>query len=96
MPQAMLKGDRTLYNQRTKKYLEFVGEYELIKKKLHPDFSQEQLWTKARKIDKRNFLKYYNRYKQSDGDVTSMLPANGAQGTRQEEQILRLKSRLVS
>lgn len=70
----MLPADRTLYNQRTKKYVEFVKEYELIKQKRHPEFSRVQQWTKARKIDKRNFLKYYNRYKQSGGEVTSLLP----------------------
>lgn len=74
MPQVMLSADRTLYNQRTRRYVEFVKEYELIKRKLHPEFSQVQHWAGARKIDKRNFLKYYNRFKQSGGDVTSLLP----------------------
>lgn len=46
----------------------------MIKQKLHPEFTQVQHWCKARKIDKRNFLKYYNRYRQSCGDVTSLLP----------------------
>jgi DNA-binding transcriptional MerR regulator len=54
--------------------VEFIKEYELIKQKLHPEFGQVQAWTKARRIDKRNFLKYYNRFKQSGGDVTLLLP----------------------
>lgn len=74
MSQVILSADRTLYNQRTKRYMEFVREYELIKQGQHPDFLQVQAWTKARKVDKRNFLKYYNRFKQSGGDVTSLLP----------------------
>jgi hypothetical protein len=74
MPQVILSADRTLYNQRTRRYVEFIKEYELIKQKLHPEFGQVQAWTKARRIDKRNFLKYYNRYKQSGGDVTLLLP----------------------
>lgn len=73
MPVAMLSADRTLYNQRTRRYLDFVKEYELIKHKSHPEFTQVQLWCKARKIDKRNFLKYYNRYKQS-GDIALLSP----------------------
>lgn len=74
MPQVIVSADRTLYNQRTRRYVEFVKEYELIKQKQHREFTQVQHWTRARKIDKRNFLKYYNRFKQSGGDVTSLLP----------------------
>ena len=74
MPQVILSADRTLYNQRTRRYVEFIREYELIKQKQHPEFAQVQLWARARKIDKRNFLKYYNRFKQSGGDVTLLLP----------------------
>src|SRR6476620_10331086 len=74
MPQVLLSADRTLYNQRTRRYIEFIREYELIKQKQHPEFTQVQQWARARKIDKRNFLKYYNRFKQSGGDVTSLLP----------------------
>lgn len=74
MPQVILSADRTLYNQRTRRYVEFIKEYELIKGKQHPAFTQVQTWASARKIDKRNFLKYYNRFKQSGGDVTLLLP----------------------
>ena len=74
MPQVIVSADRTLYNQRTRRYVEFVREYELIKQKQHPEFTQVQHWAKARKIDKRNFLKYYNRFTQSGGDVTLLLP----------------------
>lgn len=74
MPIAIIQGDRTLYNQRTKRYLEFVREYESIKNKSHPEFTQVQHWCRARKIDKRNFLKYYNRFKQT-GDIASLLPS---------------------
>lgn len=74
MPQVIISADRTLYNERTRRYVKFVEEYELIKQKLHPEFGQVQQWCKARKIDKRNFLKYYNRYRQSGCDVTSLQP----------------------
>lgn len=74
MPQVILSADRTLYNQRTRRYVEFIKEYELIKSKQHAEFTQVQHWAQARKIDKRNFLKYYNRFKQSGGNVTSLLP----------------------
>ena len=74
MPQVIISADRTLYNERTRRYVKFIQEYELIKQKLHPEFAQVQQWCKARKIDKRNFLKYYNRYRQSACDVTSLQP----------------------
>jgi hypothetical protein len=47
-------------------------EYELIKQKEHPDFVYVKDWASARKIDKKNFLKYYGRYRQSgkDWDLT--------------------------
>lgn len=74
MPQVIVSADRTLYNERTRRYLRFVEEYELIKHNAHAEFTQVQQWCRAGKIDKRNFLKYYNRYKQSGSDVTSLLP----------------------
>lgn len=100
MPQVILSADRTLYNQRTRRYVDFIKEYEMIKQKQHPEFTQVQHWTKARKIDKRNFLKYYNRFKQSGGDVTSLLPQK--RGPRyktrradvvMEEQVKELRQR---
>lgn len=100
MPQAMLSADRTLYSQRTRRYVEFVKEYELIKQKKHTEFTQVQLWAKARRIDKRNFLKYYNRFKQSGGDVTSLIPAKRGPRYRtrrtdleMEEQVKELREK---
>jgi transposase InsO family protein len=74
MRQDPLKGDNTLYRERISRYIEFIKEYELIKKKQHVQFAQVQQWAQARKICKKNFLKYYNRYKQSGEDL-SLLPA---------------------
>ncbi len=60
-----LKGDNTLYRERISRYNEFIKEYELIKNKDHPQFVFVKDWAAARKIDKKNFLKYYGRYRQS-------------------------------
>jgi len=68
-----LKGDNTLYRERISRYSEFVKEYEDIKNNRHSEFSQVQDWTKARKICKKNFLKYYGRYRQS-GSSWDLLP----------------------
>lgn len=100
MPQVIIKGDRTLYNQRTRRYVEFVREYELIKQSQHAEFTQVQQWCRARKIDKRNFLKYYNRYKQSGHDVTLLLPQKRGPkyktrraDLRMEEQVKELRAK---
>jgi hypothetical protein len=61
-----LKGDNTLYRERISRYNDFIVEYEQIKNKEHPDFVYVKDWAAARKIDKKNFLKYYGRYKQSN------------------------------
>ena len=59
-----LKGDNTLYRGWIGRYMEFVKEYEVIKKGEHQEFCYVKDWAKARKICKKNFLKYYNRFKQ--------------------------------
>jgi len=68
-----LKGDNTLYRERISRYNDFIVEYELIKNKKHPEFLYVKDWTAARKIDKKNFLKYYGRYRQS-GKSWDLLP----------------------
>ena len=74
MSKDPLKGDNTLYRERINRYSEFIVEYELIKKKEHPEFAFVQDWAKARKICKKNFLKYYGRYRQS-GSTWDLAPA---------------------
>lgn len=69
-----LKGDNTLYRERISRYNDFIIEYEQIKQKTHPEFLFVKDWASARKIDKKNFLKYYGRYRQS-GKIWDLLPA---------------------
>jgi len=68
-----LKGDNTLYRERIRRYNDFIIEYELIKSKKHSEFLYVKDWAAARKIDKKNFLKYYGRYRQS-GKSWDLLP----------------------
>lgn len=63
-----LKGDNTLYRERIGRYIELVDEYNLVKSKEHPEFLYVKDWAAARKICKKNFLKYFNRYKQNGQD----------------------------
>jgi transposase InsO family protein len=60
-----LKGDNTLYRDRINRYSGFIKEYEQIKTGTHPEFNYVQDWAKARRVCKKNFLKYYGRYRQS-------------------------------
>ena len=57
-----------MYRERISRYNDFIIEYELVKKKEHPEFVFVKDWASARKIDKKNFLKYYGRYRQSGKD----------------------------
>lgn len=64
-----LKGDNTLYREWIGRYMKFVKEYEIIKRGEHQEFCYVKDWAETRKICKKNFLKYYNRYKQSGSDA---------------------------
>ena len=68
-----LKGDNTLYRSRISRYSDFIVEYEQIKRGEHPDFAFVKDWAAARRIDKKNFLKYYGRYRQS-GKTWDLVP----------------------
>ena len=68
-----LKGDNTLYRERITRYSGFITEYEKIKQGKHKEFRYVKDWASARGIDKKNFLKYYGRYRQS-GKSWDLLP----------------------
>jgi len=55
-----------------------ISEYELIKKKAHPKYRFVQEFHDANGTDRRSFLKYYNRFKQS-GKTADLLPQNVVQ-----------------
>jgi hypothetical protein len=50
-----------------------VKEYELVKAKYHPEFRFINEWANARRIEKKTFFKYYNRYS-SIKEVELLLP----------------------
>jgi len=94
-----LKGDNTLYRERIGRYTEFVKEYEQIKGKEHPDFHYVKDWVAARKISKKNFIKYYNRFRQS-GQVADLLPQKRGPGFKSrrpcedlEQKVIELRKR---
>lgn len=55
--------DKTLSRERIKRYKKLIEDYDLIKEKKHPQYKFVKDWAKQTKINKKNFLKFYNRYR---------------------------------
>ena len=65
--------DLTLERNYVEKYRFLIREYELVKQKRHPQFRLAQDFYRAHDTDRRSFLKYYNRFRQS-GREQDLLP----------------------
>ena len=65
--------DLTLAKNYLQKYRFLIKEYQLVKQKKHPQYRFAKDFYQAHDTDRRSFLKYYNRYKQS-GKVNDLLP----------------------
>lgn len=65
--------DKTLERNYLEKYRFLIKEYEQVKAGNHPRFRFAQDFYKSHDTDRRSFLKYYNRYKQS-GSEADLLP----------------------
>jgi len=63
----------TLTRNYLQKYRFLIREYELVKQNQHPQFRFVHEFCKAHDTDRRSFLKYYNRFKQS-GKEEDLLP----------------------
>ena len=66
--------DLTLARNYIEKYRFLIKEYELVKERKHPKFRYAKDFYSAHDTDRKSFLKYYNRYKQSGKEV-DLLPA---------------------
>jgi len=71
--------DKTLKNNYIQTYQFLISEYEEVKSKKHPRFKYVKDFYHAHDTCAQNFLKYYNRYKQTK-DPTELLP--GKRGPR--------------
>lgn len=89
-----LKGDNTLYRDWIGRYTEFIKEYELLKRSEHPEFRFVKDWAAARKICKKNFLKYYNRFKQS-GLAIDLLPQKRGPGFKRRRPCEHLEQKVI-
>jgi hypothetical protein len=65
--------DLTLARNYLDKYRFLISEYELVKARQHPVYTLANDFYKAHDTDRRSFLKYYNRFKQSGKD-SDLLP----------------------
>lgn len=65
--------DLTLVRNYIQKYQFLISEYELVKSKKHPKYRFVKDFYKAHDTDRRSFIKYYNRFKQS-GNKNDLLP----------------------
>lgn len=65
--------DRTIVRNYIEKYRFLILEYELVKAGNHPRFRFAEEFYRAHDTDRRSFLKYYNRFKQS-GNPKDLLP----------------------
>jgi len=65
--------DETLKRNYFQKYRFLIKEYEQVKMGNHPQFRFVKDFCKAHDTDRRSFLKYYNRFKQSGKD-SDLLP----------------------
>lgn len=65
--------DMTLQRNYIEKFRFLIEEYELVKSKKHPRFKMVSEFYRAHDTEAKNFLKYYNRFKQS-GKASDLLP----------------------
>ncbi|MBL4616276.1 MAG: transposase family protein, partial [Robiginitomaculum sp.] len=63
----------TLQRNYLEKFRFLMKEYEQVKAKTHPKFKRVGEFYKAHDTERKNFLKYYNRHKQSGKDI-DLLP----------------------
>lgn len=65
--------DLTLKRNYLQKYQFLINEYDLVKTNTHPKYRFVKDFHEANGTDRRSFLKYYNRFKQS-GKLDDLLP----------------------
>ena len=66
--------DKTLKNNYIQTYQFLITDYEQVKSGTHPIYKRVKDFYKAHGTCPQTFLKYYGRYKQSNGDLSTLLP----------------------
>lgn len=94
--------DLTLKRNYLDKYRFLIKEYEQVKQKLHPVYRLAKDFYQAHDTDRRSFLKYYNRYKQSGKEIDLLPGKRGPKyGTRLplrfiENQVISLREKGIN
>jgi IS30 family transposase len=87
--------DLTLSRNYLEKYRFLIKEYELVKVKQHPVFRFAQEFYLAHNTDRRSFLKYYNRYKQSGKDI-DLLPQKRGPKYKTRRPLQFIENKVIS
>lgn len=87
--------DETIKRNYIQKYRFLITEYEQVKAKKHPNFSLLNEFYIAHDTDRRSFLKYYNRFKQSGND-TDLLPAKRGPKWKTRRTIPFIENKIVN
>jgi len=66
--------DHALVKNYVNRYVCLFREYENIKKKLHPSFDKVKDFYKYHRIERKSFLKYYNRFLESWWEESAIFP----------------------
>jgi hypothetical protein len=92
-----LTNDLTIVKNYIQKYRFLIKDYELVKEKQHPTFKTVKAFCEYNHTDRKTFLKYYHRYKQSGEDIDLLPQRRGPRyKTRRtipeiEEEVIRLR-----
>lgn len=76
--------DMTLVRNYLQKYQFLFSEYELIKAKKHPKYRFLEEFYRAHDTDRRQFLKYYRRFKDAGGDLSAVLLVNAVRNGKHD------------
>jgi len=86
--------DLTLARNYLDKYRFLIKEYELVKAKQHPNYKLAKDFYTAHDTDRRSFLKYYNRFKQS-GKESDLLPGKRGPKYRTRRPIRFIENKVL-
>lgn len=86
--------DLTLARNYLDKYRFLIREYELVKAKQHPSYKLAKEFYTAHDTDRRSFLKYYNRFKQS-GKESDLLPGKRGPKYRTRRPIRFIENKVL-
>lgn len=87
--------DLTLKRNYLQKYQFLIKEYELVKANSHPKYRFVQDFHESNGTDRRSFLKYYNRFKQS-GKIDDLLPQKRGPKWKSRRPLPYIEQKVIS